>query len=284
MSELRKKILARLPRSSRWYTVTNKAGDGGPAQIRIYEEIGWFGITEEDFARDLAEITADEIEVQISSPGGDVFAGIAIYNALRTHPARITTRVDSLAASIASVIVQAGDRRIMVSASQQMIHPAWGFAIGPAPDMREMADLLDKQTDVLAGIYAERSGKPAEHWRTLMDAETWFTAEEAVEAGLADEILKPAVRPEARAQEPRFVDQAASVVAEVEELVVRAQEVITFRVQQGKPPLSDDALEAFDRLKAAHERLTDAVASHAPTNSNEAQHEYLRFVALNKED
>jgi ATP-dependent protease ClpP protease subunit len=91
----RKKILDRMPRAAgSWYSISNKTGTDGPAQIRIYEEIGYWGITEEDFARDLAEITADEIEVQISSPGGDVFAGIAIYNALRAHPARVTTRVD----------------------------------------------------------------------------------------------------------------------------------------------------------------------------------------------
>jgi len=281
----RKKILDRMPRAAgSWYSISNKTGTDGPAQIRIYEEIGYWGITEEDFARDLAEITADEIEVQISSPGGDVFAGIAIYNALRAHPARVTTRVDSMAASAASIVVQAGDHRVMLTASQQMIHNAWGLAIGDADDMREMAEVLDMQTKVLAGIYAERSDKPVDHWLELMAAASWFTAEEAVEAGLADEVVKPA-RQEASnmARELRFSEQAASVVTAVEQLITRAEEVIAFRRGQGKPPLSDDSVESFDRLEAAHNRLNDVLASDPPPNDDVAR-EYTRFVAITQGD
>jgi ATP-dependent Clp endopeptidase proteolytic subunit ClpP len=278
----RRKILDRMPRAAgSWYSISNKTGTDGPAQIRIYEEIGYFGITEEDFARELAEVTAAEIMVQISSPGGDVFAGIAIYNALRAHPARVTTRVDSMAASAASIVVQAGDHRVMLTASQQMIHNAWGLAIGDAEDMREMADVLDMQTSVLAGIYAERSDKPVDHWLELMNAGSWFTAEEAVEAGLADEVVKPA-RQEASnmARELRFSEQAASVVTDVEQLITRAEEVIAFRREQGKPPLSDDSVESFERLEAAHNRLNDALAS--PTDDVLA--EYLRFVDITQGD
>ena len=189
---LDRRIVARLRGGRPPYVIKNKDGDGGPATIRIYEEIGVWGVTEEEFAQELAGVTADEIEVQISSPGGDVFSGIAIYNALRAHPARVTTRVDSLAASIASVIVQAGDHRVMLKHSQQMIHTAWGLVIGTADDMRQMAELLDRQTDVIAGIYADRGGRAKTAMRKLMDAETWFTDREAVDAGLADEIVDPA--------------------------------------------------------------------------------------------
>lgn len=186
-----RELLNRIRGNRRPFTTTNKNGTNGPAKLRIYDEIGIWGVTEEEIASELSQITAAEIEVQISSPGGDVFSGIAIYNALRAHPARITTRVDGIAASIASVIVQAGDRRVMLSASQQMIHPAWGIAIGDSNDMRSMAKLLDRQTDVIAGIYAERSGRPKAAIRKLMDAETWFTDREAVTAGLADEVVNP---------------------------------------------------------------------------------------------
>lgn len=275
MSDIRKKMMNRLPSGSNWYTITNKAGP--VASIRLYDEIGWFGVTEDAFADELAEITADKIEVQISSAGGDVFAGIAIYNALRSHPAHITTRVDSLAASIASVIVQAGDHRVMLSGSQQMIHPAWGMAIGSADEMRELADLLDKQTDIIAGIYAERSGKDAEHFRSLMDDSTWFTDEEAVEAGLADEVVKPPKKIEDKT-DTRFSDHAASVVTEVEQLIARAEEVIAFRADQGKPPLSDEAIEAFERLEAARNRLAVALAPQ-PDIADEARREFARFIA-----
>ena len=262
-------------------TVLN--ADGAKATIRIYDEIGWFGITAENFAAELSEITADEIEVQIASLGGDVFDGIAIYNALRTHDARITTRVDSMAASIASVIAQAGDHRIMLTGSQMRIHEAWGFAIGNASDMRDLADILDKQTDVIASIYAERADSDRSDFRDLMEGETWFTDEEAVEAGLADEVVKPARqdKPEDRA-DIKFSEQAASVVTDVEQLVTRAEEVIAFRSEQGKPPLSEDSVEIFKRLDTARDRLADVITSQTPeTNiADELDREYVRFVEL----
>lgn len=191
MDPLHKRMLARLPkaRESRWYEMKNLAGP--IATVRIYDEIGYWGVTAEDFASELSQVTAPEIEVQINSPGGEVFAGIAIYNALRSHPAKVTTRVDGIAASIASVIAQAGDHRVMLSSAQMMIHEAWGLAVGPARDMREMADLLDRQSDVIAGIYASRSGGDVAAFREHMAAEKWLTDKEAVELGLADEVVEP---------------------------------------------------------------------------------------------
>lgn len=188
---LRQKIRARLPRaaSRSWYEIKN--ADDDVATVRIYDEISWWGISADDFARELQNVTAPAIEVQINSPGGDVFDGIAIYNALRMHPAKVTTRVDGMAASIASVIVQAGDHRVIVSSAQMMIHEAWGLVVGSAQEMRDFADLLEQQNDVIAGIYAERSGKTAEEFRTLMQSDLYLTDEQAVEHGLVDEILKP---------------------------------------------------------------------------------------------
>ena len=174
------------------YTIQNAAGD--EAVVRIYDEIWWLGVNAQDLARDLDAITAPEIRVEINSPGGDVFDGIAIYNALRVHPARITTRVDGIAASIASVIAQAGDHRVMVASSQMMIHNAWGLAIGDHQDHSEMAELLKMQDGIIADIYASRSGGDIEGFRDLMGAETWLTAENAVELGLADEVLTPAAK------------------------------------------------------------------------------------------
>lgn len=182
--ERRKKLEAK-----KWYEIRNATGD--VAEIRIYDEIGWFGITAEDFVAELDEVTAPEIMVAINCPGGDVFDGIAIYNALRAHPAKVTTRIDSLAASIASVIAQAGDHRVMLSSAQMMIHDAWGLAIGNAKEMREMADLLDRQSDVIAGIYAGRGTNDVAYYRDLMEKDSWFTDEEAVAEGFADEVVDP---------------------------------------------------------------------------------------------
>jgi ATP-dependent Clp endopeptidase proteolytic subunit ClpP len=179
-----------LATAGRWYDIRN--ADDDTATVRIYDEIGYWGVTEEQFARDLAAVSASEITVQISSPGGDVFAGVAIYNALRAHSARITTRVDGVAASIASVISQAGDTRVILSGAQMMIHEAWGLAIGNATEMREMADVLERQNVNIANIYAARSGGDADKFLELMSSgDTWLTAAEAVELGLADEVVDP---------------------------------------------------------------------------------------------
>lgn len=191
---MRRRVLARLPATSRsWYEIKNTTGTS--AVVRIYEEIG-YPVGADQFVRDLEQIDADELEVQINSPGGDVWDGVAIFNALRAHPARVTTRVDGMAASIASVVAQAGDHRVMLSGAQMMIHEAWGLAMGPAVELRQFADLLDKQSDVIASIYAERSGGSEATFRRMMADETWMTAAETVAAGLADELRKPARKDE----------------------------------------------------------------------------------------
>jgi ATP-dependent Clp endopeptidase proteolytic subunit ClpP len=170
-----------------WYRITNAVGDA-PAVVHVYDEIGYWGVTASDFVRELSALNVSAIDLHINSPGGEIFDGIAIANALRAHRATVTTYVDSLAASIASVIAMAGDRIVMAPNSQMMIHDGSGFCIGDAADMREMADLLDRQSDNIASVYANRAGGTVEEWRALMTAETWYTAEEAVEAGLADEV------------------------------------------------------------------------------------------------
>ncbi len=167
--------------------------------VYLYDEIGEWGTSAAGFMSELKDIQTAGITVHISSQGGHLFDGIAIYNALRTHPSFVTTKVDALAASIASVIAQAGDRRLMLTGSQMMIHEAHGMALGDAEDLRGLADLLDKQTDNIASIYAERArgtGKKA-HFLSLMKDETWMSPAEAVAEGLADEVVKPeSVQPE----------------------------------------------------------------------------------------
>lgn len=177
-----------------WYRITNSAGDG-PATVHVYDEIGYWGVTAQDFISELKAISASEISLHINSPGGEIFDGIAIMNALRHHPATVTTYVDSLAASIASVIAMAGDRVVMAPHSQMMIHDGSGLQVGNAAAMREMAELLDRQSDNIAGIYAEKAGGTVAEWRARMTAETWYTAAEAVDAGLADEISSTRTSP-----------------------------------------------------------------------------------------
>lgn len=183
----------RRPAAGRWYEIRN-AGDVEAADMWIYDEISFWGVSADQFRQDLAAITAPRINLHITSPGGDVFDGVAIYNSIRQHPAYVTARVDGLAASIASVIVQAADERVMLKHSQMMVHDAWGLCVGNARDMLDAAALLEKQNAVIAGIYHERTRGGAaklDKIRKAMADETWMTAEEAVQFGLADRVEAP---------------------------------------------------------------------------------------------
>ena len=170
-----------------WYRIDNKAGE--PAALYIFDEINpMWGIGAQQVVDQLKTIDASQIDVHINSPGGNVFDGIAIMNALRSNKARVHVIVDGLAASIASVIAMAGDTITMALGSQMMVHNPSGFAMGDAKTMRELADTLDKSRASIASIYADRAGGTVDAWGTAMDAETWYTAQEAVDAGLADKI------------------------------------------------------------------------------------------------
>lgn len=176
-----------------WYKISNLA-DGG-AVVAIYDEIGFFGVTAAAFIDELNAITADTITLRLASPGGEVFDGVNIYNALVNHPAHIDVQIDSLAASIASVIAMAGDTITMSGAAQMMIHEGFTMFAGPADEMRATADQLDKASNMIASVYAARTGKPVADWRAAMRAETWYTADEAVAAGLADKVAPLKGRP-----------------------------------------------------------------------------------------
>ena len=245
------------------YSIQNAAGD--EAVVRIYDEIWWLGVNAADLTADLDTITAPNIRVEINSPGGDVFDGIAIYNALRTHPANITTRVDGIAASIASVIAQAGDHRIMVASSQMMIHNAWGMTIGDHGDHEDMAALLEMQDEIIAGIYATASTKDVAHFRGLMDAETWMTAERAVAEGLADEVLFPAEKPK-----DTLVQKIASAVSAVDDAVRSAEAVSAVRAEAGKT-LSTVNCEGLIGLRDAIGRIDGLLNDDQPVVNEDVE-------------
>lgn len=184
---------AQLVRGRRdWYRIRNAADE---AEIFIYDEIGFWGITADDFVRELRGVSAKRITLRLNTPGGDVFDGIAIYTALREHPAEVTARVDSLAASIGSVIAMAADRIQMARHATLMIHEPFGIVVGDAADMRKQADVLDQLGDEIAAVYADRAGGSVRDWRDRMREETWYTDRAAVEAGLADEVSGEASEP-----------------------------------------------------------------------------------------
>lgn len=177
----------------RWFRIENAittAAGTTRAKVYLYDPIGgWFGVTPGDFVRELDELDVDELELHINSPGGSVFDGIAIMNALRHHDARVIGYVDGLAASAASFIAVGGcDELVMSAHSELMIHDAWGLCVGSAEDMAKMAEDLDRISDNIASVYARKAGGTTTGWRDIMREERWYSDEEAVTAGLADRL------------------------------------------------------------------------------------------------
>ena len=176
-----------------WYSIKAKAND--TAEISIYDEIGFWGVSAASFAQDLKDCgnNLKQINLHIHSPGGDVFDGIAIYNLLKNHPANVTVYIDGLAASMASVIAMAGNEVIMPENAMMMIHKPWGIQGGDAEDMRKYADLLDKVENTLIPAYASKTGKTPEELAEMLSAETWLNGKECVEQGFADKLAEPLV-------------------------------------------------------------------------------------------
>lgn len=166
----------------------------GDATITMFDMIGedfWSGggITAKSVAAQLRAIGDRPIEVQINSPGGDMFEGIAIYNVLREHPQPITVKVMGMAASAASVIAMAGDRIEIGAASFFMIHNCWVMAVGNRHDMAETATWLEPFDQAMADVYAARTGSNTAQVAKWMDAETYMSGSVAVDRGFADALL-----------------------------------------------------------------------------------------------
>ena len=184
-------------------SVLTPAASDGVATLRLYDPIdswgGDWGVSAKELAATLDALPEDtsEIRLHVNSPGGEVFEGVAILNMLRQHKARVVVIVDGLAASAASFLAAGVDELIMGQNSQLMIHDAWGLGIGNAADLRELAGRLDHLSDNIASIYAAKAGGEVGDWRAAMLAETWYSADEAVAAGLADSITGDAKPSEA---------------------------------------------------------------------------------------
>jgi ATP-dependent Clp protease, protease subunit len=173
-------------------SILPKASSDNPT-IYIYDEIGssdwWPAISDKDVILALEAIgRVPAIDVRINSPGGDVFMGDAIYNALNRNPAKINVYIDGLAASAASYIAMAGDSIEIAENGFLMIHNAWSIAMGNAKEFTKTAELLSKIDGNIAAIYAARSGNEASKFTELMDAETWLTANEALEMKMVDRV------------------------------------------------------------------------------------------------
>jgi ATP-dependent protease ClpP protease subunit len=172
------------------------------AEILIYGDIGggWWdeGITGESISNQIAELDADTIHVRINSGGGLVFEGLAIYQAFARHDAKIIVHIDSIAASIASVIAMAGDEIRISEGANLMIHKPWSGVWGDADAMRKEADILDQLQAGLINIYEARTDASREDLEAWVNSETWFLGQAAVDAGFAD-VIVPAKKKKAAA-------------------------------------------------------------------------------------
>lgn len=274
------------------------------AELWLYGVVGgyWFGFDAASVAAQLAGLEVDDLTVRLHSPGGDALDGIAIANLLRNNPARVTMVVDGLAASSASIIALAGDEVVMSPGAQIMIHDPWMLTVGSAAELRADAEFLDKQAQNYAGVYAYCAGGTAEAWREVMVAETWFTAAEAVDAGLANRVgtvpsttpppappvtdpasdgaaaaraawdLEALVHPAARAAwrlpapNPPAASAEGSITSQGTESAVAftPQQMMTMRQELGLPEAADEATIVAALAEALVERADDAPASTTP--------------------
>lgn len=171
-----------------WFSIENKA-EAEAAEVSIYDTIGFWGVTAKDFQESLKSIPKDRaINLRINSPGGSVFDGFAIFNMLQARREYVTAHIEGLAASMASVVMLSGFKVVISENSFVMIHNAATLADGDSEDLRKMADVLDKITSTISSAYQKKTGKTEEEVKAAMDAETWFTAQEAKDWGLVDEI------------------------------------------------------------------------------------------------
>lgn len=170
----------------KWYEI--KAADTGPAEVRIFGEIGW-EVTASQFIEDLDALGDRDIDLRISSVGGSVIEGIHIYNRLRLHKGEVRGTIEGLAASMASVIAMACDHVAMMP-GWFMIHNPSGAAWGESKDHRKAAEILDKMRETLVTAYVSKTGMDSDEIGALMDAETWMNEVEALEGGFVDDVLE----------------------------------------------------------------------------------------------
>lgn len=254
---------------AKWAEHPFAAAPDADATISIFDVIGddgWTGggITANRISAALRSIGNKDITVRINSPGGDMFEGIAIYNLLRAHRAKVTVEVLGWAASAASIIAMAGDVIRMGLGSFMMVHNAWGMVIGNRHDMREAASLFDGFDSALADIYEARTGMARVEIERLMDAGTFMTAAQAVECGFADAVDDTEIHPETNASaqvRPEIQARRRIDAALAKQGVSRTERRKMFNQIAGMHDAADTATHDAGFHAAAIQRLIDTIRS-----------------------
>lgn len=239
---------------NKFWKFENKVSSEGSSNLYLDGEISsetWWGdeVTPEAFRTELRQMKGD-LTVHINSQGGDVFAGVTIYNALKDyHKGKVVVKVDGLAASIASVIAMAGDEIIMSPGSMMMIHNPWSIGVGSSDELRKAADTLDQIKDSILPIYVDRSGLSEDEVKDLMDAETWMTAEKAVEMGFADTVQKEAKKDTVNLMYANFAFSMSATKSAMEDLIKKVNN------NERNASMNDD-----DKLKEAEVEVQETEA------------------------
>lgn len=237
-----------MERAQLGFRVVNVSND--VADIDIFDVIGdpWEGTTAKDFIAQLRDITAPNINLHINSPGGYVNDARAMYSAIQQHPAHVTALIGSQAASAASFVAMAADKIVIAKHASMMIHDAHGFGVGNAADFRTLADILEEESQDIAGHYADRTGDTADDWRKRMQANngigSTYRGQEAVDVGLADEVMATPKKSARNLDPMRAIAQAEPEEPDDEEIPL---DLIPPLANGYKPPLPD-----FTRLVAAN--------------------------------
>lgn len=193
--------------NTKCFDVKNEASE--IAEIIIYDYIGFPFNDAGDLIRSLSDLSGKHVNVRIHSPGGDIFDGVAIYNAFKTYPGKVTMTVDSMAASSASIIMLAGKEVKAYENSMVMVHEPWSLVCGNQFEMRDFADILGKISDNMVDIYAENSNLGKRDVRALLKGDgkqdgTYMTAKEAKEKGFVDTIIDQKSTAKAEMYSPYF--------------------------------------------------------------------------------
>lgn len=250
----------------------------------------WFGdeVSPAEFRAELNQHEGD-LTVHINSGGGDVFAGLSIYNALIDYDGKVTVRVDGLAASIASVIAMAGDEIIMSPGAMMMIHKPWTMIMGDVDELDKAKEVLEGINDSIVPIYANRTGLSQEKIVEMLDAETWMTAEQAVEQGFADSLIEAKKKPTFSEAIKNLTSQYAFQMSATENSLKEALKLS----EEGEDNVSEpdeNKEEANDPTtnepvgdEAEEEEVTEVVEPETPKNKSTKKEVKMTKVKEEKE-
>ena len=221
--------------------------------LYVYDVIdSWYGVSAKQVADTLASFDGADITVRVNSPGGDVFEARAIATLLREYSGAVDIHVDGLAASAASYIAISGDKTTVAKGAMVMIHNAWAVGMGNKHDLAELGKVLDQIDQSLAADYAEKSnGKTAADFLAFMDATTWFTAEDAVENGLADAVSNPKRGKAGKDDQDGATEEPSALIARFDDtLLPKVPTAVAKAIAKARAKPKPVVIEASDQFAA----------------------------------